>query len=114
MLSTPGWTQRWAPGRGEAWLRGRSPVNPQTAFIIRHHFQSASTIFGLAFGLHVLGRASSFFAETGGKRRSWTAGTPSAAMKLGENRPPDQMLIPVTTDVPTCVFPSNVSIHLCS
>ena len=55
-----------------------------------------------------------FFAETGGKRRSWTAGTPSTASKLGENCPPDQMLIPIATDVPIYVFPSDASIHFCS
>lgn len=52
------------------------------------------------WAVSVLGSAPSFFAETGGKRRSWTAGTPSAASKPGENCPPLQMFIPIATDVP--------------
>lgn len=68
-----------------------------------------SCIWAVCTGICII-----FFAETGGKRRSWTAGTPSTASKLGENCPPNQMLIPITTDVPIYVFPSDAGIHFCS
>lgn len=57
--------------------------------------------FGVALGLHAL----ICIAETGGKRRSWTSGTPSTANKLGENCPPEHMLIPISIYVPIYVFP---------
>lgn len=78
----------------------------------RDPFWQPAQHFGLAFGLHVLGSAL-VFAETRGKRRSWTTETMSTASKLGESCPPDQMLIPFTAHVPSYVFPSDASTHVC-